>query len=838
MSVGIATVDGNLTNAATFAVVDATSFLDAEVGNTLLTTSYQETSSFTPGAIEIDGLAVKIAVRAVSPSGTISVRLAQAGSLVAGTEVTINVSDIEARAAEQGWYLFRFAAPVTLMAATLYTLSAKTSASNQVNLWRNSTGANFARMLRTTTTALMGAGDSWHVLGEWTAAATKTDRAVTMDQTAATDYGSGAAISTTNPAGVTIGKGGTLSYGAAAATAYVLRLSTTMVVWQSGTFTMGTTGTPIPRDSTAVLEFDPVSLDGDFGLDVFGTWIAQGLSRTAGKNVVQCKLNTDEAIAQTVLGVDTDTGWLNGDIIAIASTSRTFGNTERATLNGGATATEITITAGLAAAHSGTSPTQTEIVLITRNVQIRSTSTTLMAYVHVDELATVDLDWVWFRYLGATGAGKRGVEVETIAGGSCTIDFCSVADFDNHGFFFTGAAATGWACRNCVASLVAKTAGQAAFAVSVATTGSWTMTDCTAIGGTGTNFGFLFNDIGGTVARCVAAGNGNDGFSINEPAGVTPATPWDALTAHSGNTEGIQIAAAQVFKATNLSAWRNSSSGLALDAYAVLVFVGVDLFGNLGQNIQLGSGALATGSLRLDNLVAAGDSSFGTNVGLSFPNGNNRSFPLIRIGNATFGVAAGIRVAHATADIQFQAGSPRFCRLDLNEVLLASATEFANKDQLHGRSEIRFTNVDQAPNVQRTEYPQLGTVTYDTSVTLSSPASERLTPAALASPGFRLESQRRVVPIRSGGTVAIAVAVQKDGSYVGSAPRLMMRANPALGFDTDVVVATHSAASGVWQTLAGTTAAAAQAGGVEFFVDCDGVAGNVYTDDWAGAPSA
>ena len=39
--------------------------------------------------------------------------------------------------------------------------------------------------------------------------------------------------------------------------------------------------------------------------------------------------------------------------------------------------------------------------------------------------------------------------------------------------------------------------------------------------------------------------------------------------------------------------------------------------------------------------------------------------------------------------------------------------------------------------------------------------------------------------------------------------------------------------AGSWEKLSGTTAAASEAGVVEFVVEVDGSAGNVYTDDWS-----
>ena len=88
------------------------------------------------------------------------------------------------------------------------------------------------------------------------------------------------------------------------------------------------------------------------------------------------------------------------------------------------------------------------------------------------------------------------------------------------------------------------------------------------------------------------------------------------------------------------------------------------------------------------------------------------------------------------------------------------------------------------------------------------------------------------VPVASGAVVVIACYVYKSAAYTGSAPRLMVRANPAVGILVDTVISTFSAAAAVWQLLSGTTAITSEAGVLEFYVDCDGALGIVYVDDW------
>src|SRR5882724_2769182 len=141
MAVLAATANGNLTTAATWGLVDGTSYNNSESANTALTTSYQESTGSTTGVITVDGVAVKLASRAASPIGTITVHLAIATVEVSGSAVTVNVSDLPTctatsgtttpvDTAEGGWFFFKFAAPLTLVGATLYTVGAKTSSAS------------------------------------------------------------------------------------------------------------------------------------------------------------------------------------------------------------------------------------------------------------------------------------------------------------------------------------------------------------------------------------------------------------------------------------------------------------------------------------------------------------------------------------------------------------------------------------------------------------------------------------------------------------------------------------------------------------------------------------
>lgn len=827
-----ARANGNLLDAATWGVVDSTSLLDSEANNTALTTSYVSSSTFTPGAITIDGIAVKVHSRNATPTGTMSVQLfdSTGAAPVAGTEVTINVSDIiSATTPRVGWVFFLFPAPVLLLAATNYTVQAKTSSATQVNLFRNATANNWSRMLRTTTTGAPIAGDNMFIGGEWTAAATKTNRSVTMNETATTDYGG----SSTTLAGLGISHGGTLAYGTTAATNYILRLSALLVVWEGGTLNIGTTGTPIPATSTAELQFDCVS-DGDFGLICYGTMTAQAPSKTHHYAL----LNTDEAAAQTVLGVDRDltTFWGSTDDVAIAPTTQTASHGEIRTLNA-IGATTITVSSGLTNAHSGTSPTQAEVANLTRIITIRNTAASFAApcaYTHFHGNATVDIDWVLFRGLGrSSDAEKQCVTISVTSGGSISLTGCVFRDMGSNAIVFHNNVAIGTVVVDaCVfTGFPGISAGSATITIGSLVTSvvSATLNNNVHIHTDGSSSFIHVSHSNVTVTNNRAAGvAGTFGFHFDSVAPMNNVVSGNI--AHSGATSGFEISGCRGLTLTNCTAWRCSSQGILVDQSANVTIDGATVFGSSGRNI--GIDLSDSTNIRLRNVVSNGDTSFATAHGVFSTNAGAGGTFILE--NCNFGTAAGILVTHSTADVRLQpiGGTTGIVYWIFNNCIFASGTETDQASTIQLPGNILFLRHEGVAGTYRRQYPAIGTVARETTVVRTvGRASQKLTPSGATS-FYRLHSEPYRVPVRSGEAITHGVWVRKDPSYTGSAPRLVLRSNAALGIDADVVLDTHTAAADTWERLTGTTTPVAEDDGVvEFVVECDGSAGNVYVAD-------
>lgn len=843
----ICSSNDNWNTGSTWHLVDANSLLDSEAGSSEPGTAYTASSNFTVAAADYDGVSVKLAA-AGTGAYTVSLQIYDvvAGAAKAGTEVTINRGDLcSATAAnnEGGWVFFKFGSPVALAAANNYRLEIKESnAGADVLFYRDATANNWSRMLRTTTDAASppAAASILHIMEEKTGAGAATTRTVTMDAIAGsiTKYGSG----TDGTVALTISDGGTLNYDNDAATNFYLQLDGNLIVYNGGTLTIGTTGTAIPRDSTAVLEFDPTA-DGGMGLIIRngGTFTAQGLSRTTGKNVVSCLLNTDEAVNQTELGVNTDTGWLDNDAIAVASTTRTYSQCETGLLNGAAAAAALTVDGfggaggGLAYAHSGTTPTQAEVILLTRNVKVRSTSATVMTYCNFKATSVVDIDWVEFYYLGENASDKKGIEIGTTTG-SCNIAYSSLWNVEDAGIYIVGSTSnnitisynTFYNVANQIFSII-NTDGTTAVSITI---------DHNIALGIGATSGFALNMAAGTVTNNTIVGMQGKGIVINNSSSTAI---YSGNVVHSCASYGIDFES-PVANSTfgSITIWRCNTYGVYFNSNRVtgINFNNFTLFGNNTANIYFNTN---TSSLIFDTLISDSETGYTTTDGIS--NANNIYLTNINILNSIFsGAASGVKIAH-TDDINISTLSyaPTYATFYLNKTKLTAANEVITQANWSPGSFVKSTMHDQTTGAAliHKSWFKYGTIITDLTVFNTATPSMKMTPNT-ASPTYNFASGSFKVNVNSGETCTPSVYIRQSeaaegdsANYNGSLPKLVVKRNDAVGITADTVLDTAAGAIGnPWEQLTGTTAAATDNGVMEFVVQCDGTTGFINVDDF------
>lgn len=821
---------GNFTSAGTWSVVEPTTFQAAiatqEAASTATTTSFVGAVTFTGVSSTLDGIALKISTRSAAPTGTFMVRLAIAGVAVANTTVTVNVTDIPLGIS---WTFFKFPSNVTLTGATAYSVQVVSSTNAQVTVFRKSaTAGDWTFALRTTTTQAPGAGDSMIVGGEWDSAGVNSSWTVTMNNTAATQFGSG----TTGTAAIECNSNSTFIWGTAATTSYVLNIAGALYLNNASTYSQGTSGTPIPSGSSGKLTIVEAS-NVQFGIEC-----RAGSNFNSGGNALtnnSALLAADASAAATSLTTNISTGWKNGDVIALASTTRTRTDAESKALTGDASGTTLAITA-LTNAHSGTSPTQGELLNITRNVSIAGTSTTLQAYINIAATAIVNLQATEFFNLGSATASKRGIDIATTTG-SCTINNCSIHDFQvtsSIGLNVAGAASNNYTLTNNVIYNIASIGVS-----TVQTTGTtYTLNQIIVIAaGTGAaSDGFSILDLGGTTISNL---NGNScqgpGILMTDTTALSTNifATISGLTSHSNSTFGLSFSGITgvtnnpLSTFSNLTLWRNNSVNLNIANSFAFIIDTATIFGALNSNINIGN--TEGDNIYLKNMTVNAGSTFVCPVGLTFSSDCHEVY----VDNSSFGATT----THATGDIV--AVLNVFNRLITRNTTLSSPTIVASSTSLTEGSFISLAKLNGTPGNHKT-FKKYGTITPDTVIFNSAGTSTRLTPNN-ALVNDKLQSTIGKFAVVSGQSATITVFVRKsvvgDGTaYNGNQPRLMLRVDPACGLtgDNDIVLATSTiAGNGAFEKITAVTPAITDNAAYQIYVDCDGTTGWVNIDDFS-----
>ena len=149
-----------------------------------------------------------------------------------------------------------------------------------------------------------------------------------------------------------------------------------------------------------------------------------------------------------------------------------------------------------------------------------------------------------------------------------------------------------------------------------------------------------------------------------------------------------------------------------------------------------------------------------------------------------------------------------------------------------------FTNMNNVTGYHVT-YLAAGNRSIDSTITnnidASTSPSERLTPQ---SNSLKLRSGSKFVALNAGESTSVRVYIRKSTvatngvAYNGTAPRLILKRNGAMGIDSDLVMDQLDTTSENFLKLSGTTPAVTDDGVLEFYIDCDGTQGWINIDNW------
>jgi hypothetical protein len=423
---------------------------------------------------------------------------------------------------------------------------------------------------------------------------------------------------------------------------------------------------------------------------------------------------------------------------------------------------------------------------------------------------------------GSATALKRGIDVGVTAG-SVNIQFCSLHDFlvaTSLGINMTGATGTGLTFSNNVTFSI-----NGAHFQNVINTGSSILDTNIFMYQAGTTYLAILGDIGGTFSNMTLIGGNFGPVNINELNGVFGT--YNNIIMHScGN--GISFGAAGISGSlTTLTLWRNANGALALSNYVNdLTITDLVAFGNVGNSVSL-NGAL--GKITIIGMISNGDTSFATTQAINPSTSCTGELVII---NGNFSTVSGIKTAH-TNDVNMSTG-PLTPKITFINTKLGGATEVLNYANMTKSGIITSQKNDQTSGQHKT-WKKYGTIVSETTTVHTGGQSVKMTPNNATN---KLESSGAFggfkVAVANGSTVTPTVYVFEETAYNGNRARLILKRNDAIGITSDTVLATHVGVhDNVWESMSGTTSSATDDGTMEFVIDCDGTAGNVYIDSFS-----
>jgi hypothetical protein len=848
----IASVNGDWTAAGTWkGVLAASSGTQEQLTGTLavaVTTTQAPSATFQVGsALACDGVVFQIASLSGSPDGNLEVQLYDGVTVHRQVDIAASVLPVNG-----GWILVSWAS-FTMATLTNYRLRLRRSASAGFINCFVSSGTLWNKSFRGTATGIPATGERIFISGEFTGGVGITARTVTMNHfSTTTDHGA-----------LEIGKSGTLSFKTDAST--ILKASGALNIWDGGTLNVGTQGTPIGSAFTADFLLDCSSLDGETGIVVQngGTLRAWGHQRWSN-NLVKTKLTVQALVGATSLTIADNTGWLSGDVVVIAGTTRsaTADLSEGRALTANAGASSLAV-AALTNYHAGVAPIQAEVINLTRNCKLRASGTasvptanpptvqTFACYLNAKAGSIVDLGFVEFAGVGSFTTGKRGIEIETTTG-SFSMQRCSLNGSRDHGIYILGAATNNITITECVGFNLALDQ-QPALIVSQTSGTAISITNCTLIRcGTvstilaaGTNAFVGLMDLGLTFTGNTLVG-AYYGLKLDEEGEASGV--FSGNTIHNAGAAGIIALNARNIVISSLKIYRcgdsTSGSGLlyspgitgAEGATLNHRYESPEIFGcrwgiNFGQKLGVFGLIFNLGKFHGSGQQDANDTAAPSTSGV-FISGVGRVG--VEFNECEFGTTAANKTQHTSGDIEDNSG---YSQMVLRSCQLASPIEIVGQTSMIKGSSIKLQRNDNTAGSHRALY-QNGTLARNATVFYpggTGPPSEEMAPNSNCSATNRLESGKRRIAVFSGGSLAPKVWVQKDASYAGGTqPRLIVKKNIPLGITADTVLDTMTAGATTWEQMGGTpTAVVTDDGVLEFCVDIDATAGRVYLDDWS-----
>lgn len=804
-------------------ILDTSSFLNSEASSTNTTTSYVASQTFSPGAITIEGIMIKYRY-VVNNSGTLSVELynTTGASSVPGTEVTINVSDIafwmKPGGAQNGggFIYFKFSSPITLSAATNYSVRIKSSINGSVSINRNATANNWSRALVTTSTASPSTDDVLYACGAFTGISTPSFITCILDNTSSTIFG-----------GVELGGYSKLVLQNNPSTAYVLKIKNAgnFIISLNSEVEFGTSISRVNSTSSFLLEMQATGLSTNL-IDIRAT----AKFTAYGADVKRMTtLSSDVLGGATTLTTDDITGWKNGDEIALANTIRSASNLcERKSLTANAVGNTLTISA-ITNARSGTDPTKCDIGNLTSNVKIYGTSATSTCHINngistMQVRTTVNLDNVEFRYLGSNVRDKYGFTVYNDANTVCNVTNCSFSDI-----YRALNTASGYNFNYSNNVMYATDIAIILDGMVVQTPGISYIIDKNLI--INCNYGIYISrstsDGVSVIKNNIISGASSIALSV---ATYMYLMTLSGFKIYGNRNQTINISNTQFITLDNFNVFLNMNYGLSANVdNRNLIIKDSNFFGNSTNNLTFSG---FTRDIVVDSCNIDSHSVYTTPVGVILTSPSEKNNIVFKKCNI------GVNSQHTSSDIYSGGANGVFNTCYFGSTSLVTYTGIASPYVSIGFQKINNT----AGNHRVINYTE--TIINDTTIFHLSNSSQRIIPdfATIIFSRYKAKSTSFQVPINSGGVCTFSIMVRKSDSsdgtaYNGNPPRLVLKSNPSAGtyYDNDIICATHSVSAGLWEKLSYTLPVPVTDDvAMEFYVDCNGNQGWINVDSVEG----
>lgn len=851
---------------------DSDANLISETNSNFVSTTASFSSVFTLAGGNYDGIILFLAMRAVSPSGTITVGLWKGASgsqvLVSGTEVTVNAADFKpigsTRTTDGGPLLFKWSSLVNCPAGNDYWIRTQSSVANTVGFHNNGTSNNFSRLVRYASAGAAVASNDLLICRELVSAGVNNVVTVTFDGTAPTDYGTDQ-TSTATPA-LAVGDGGKLINSTASGQAFFFRVSGHIVVYWGGEISIGALGSPLHPTSTFELVVDCLAAVG-YGILARGDCICKTRHESFptqdanGDANVFARLTADLASgAGTAAGavqVTNTTDWAVGDEIEISSTRLSGSAHDNRTISAIASGTAFSLNSNASAIHDGNAaPYNPRAVVLNlrRNITIRGASSANTTYFRATRngttFPTIDFHGTAFKWFGSATTNQRGFNFDQ-SGGSVNINRCVFREWTgNTSFtvnFILGSTAI-FSMQNCIFWQV----GSLAWSTNSGQNGDyptagyklWNNVFCRGASGAMLNISVPQIDFQRNIVYAGATSNAAFAGGYLYTLYSNTFKDFESFIG-GGSLGGSSWIQGWYGTCENVYSWRNTTTGgntadimiSGNTEHGELVFLNLRTHtSSLRRAVSVNQGIvrLVTPTLDMETGAATGLALYlGGN-----PNGAGGSYQgrmVVEGGSISskFNIPIGVNTNACAELILLGVTSPQD----------PAASGFVDSPQklINGFIQVINHNNDQnknfgwVPLYGRTNGPALATDIVTT------PASGGSSPVLSVYPGSssnKIKTPTFSVPVQSGQSATPSVKVREstvpDGAlYNGNPPRLCVRRNYLAGISSDTVIAVHSGTAGVWETLSGSTVAVSRNCVLEFYVDCDGTAGWISVDDFS-----